>query len=100
MVGAGGPLRPLGPSPFRLLAAAAGELDGALALVDRRRAGCGRAQLVTLECLAQRRPGRAELDSGGIDAAELLGQPERLLGLAAVGQEPARWVAGLALRLR
>ncbi len=45
-----------------LLPAAAGELDGALALVDRRRVGLGRAQLVTLERLAQRRPGRALRD--------------------------------------
>jgi hypothetical protein len=49
-----------------LLAAEAGELDGALALVDRRGVGLGRAQLVALERLAQRRPGGAELMRGGV----------------------------------
>src|SRR6266540_3671941 len=81
------------------LAAAARELDSALALVDRRGVRRGRAQLVTLERLAQRRPGRAELGRGGVDAAELLGEPERPLGLATIGQEPARRVGRLALGL-
>jgi hypothetical protein len=42
-----------------------------------------------VKAFAQRRPGGGELLGGGVDAAELLGQLEGALGLAAVGQESA-----------
>jgi hypothetical protein len=43
--------------------------------------------------LAQRRPGGAEFGGGGVDAAELLGELEGMLGLSPVGEEPAGLVA-------
>jgi hypothetical protein len=41
------------------------------------------------EGLAQRRPGRAQLLGGGVDAAQLLGELEGAFGFAPVGEEAA-----------
>jgi hypothetical protein len=70
-----------------LAGAVAGGGDGAL--TDGLGVAGRHAEAVTGERLAQRRPGGAELGRGGVDAADLLGQPKRPFGLGAVREEPA-----------
>jgi hypothetical protein len=49
---------------------------------------------------AQRRPGGAQLLSGGVDAAELFGELEGTFGFGPVGEEPAGLPAHPPLRRR
>jgi hypothetical protein len=65
----------------------AGGGEGALA---NRLGVAGRhAQSVPLEGFAQRGPGGAQLDGGGVDTAEPFGELEGALGFGAVGEEAA-----------
>jgi hypothetical protein len=79
----------------RRRASAAGGGDGALA--DGFGVAGRHAEAVAAERLAQGRPGGAQRLSGGVDAAELLGQGEGALGLGPVGQEAAGLPAQPAL---
>ena len=67
--------------------ALAGGGDGALA--DGFGVAGRHAQAVAGEGLAERRPGRAQLGGGGVDAAELFGELEGAFGFGPVDQEPA-----------
>jgi hypothetical protein len=62
--------------------ALAGGLGGALA--DRLRIARRHPKAMPLKGFAQRWPGGAQLDRGGVDAAQPLCEPEGALGLAAV----------------
>jgi hypothetical protein len=75
----------------RLAGALVGGGEGPLA--DRFGVAGRHAQPVAGDGLAQRRPGGAEFGGGGVDAAELLGELEGMLGLSPVGEEPAGLVA-------
>jgi hypothetical protein len=66
-----------------LVVALAGGGDGAL--TDGLGIAGRHAQPVAGEGFVQRRPGRAQLGGGGVDAAELLGELDGPFGFAPVG---------------